>query len=71
MYLFQGGNVSKLRDITGELAAVSLDHEMTPKKLKAMVEEAKMKEESSSGKFIFRVRAPIPPLEQEALTLCL
>ena len=59
--LFQ--NVSKLRDITGELAAVSVDHDMTPKEreeTKAMVEEAKRKEESSSGKFIFRVRAPHP-----------
>ena len=56
--LFQ--NVSKLRDITGELAAVSVDHDMTPQKQKTMVEEAKMKEESSSGKFIFRVRAPPP-----------
>lgn len=57
--LFQ--NVSKLRDITGELAAVSVDHDMTPKEreeTKAMVEEAKKKEESSSGKFIFRVRGP-------------
>jgi hypothetical protein len=34
--LFQ--NVSKLRDITGELAAVSVDHNMTPKKQKTMVE---------------------------------
>jgi hypothetical protein len=34
---------------------------MTPKEreeIKAMVEEAKKKEESSSGKFIFRVRGP-------------
>lgn len=55
--LFQ--NVSKLRDITGELAAVSVDHDMTPKEreeTKTMVEEARRKEESSSGKFIFKVR---------------
>ena len=55
--LFQ--NVSKLRDITGELAAISVDHDMTPKEreeTKAMVEEERRKEESSSGKFIFRVR---------------
>jgi hypothetical protein len=57
--LFQ--NVSKLRDITGELAAVSVDHDMTPKEreeTKAMVEEERRKEESSLGKFIFRVRGP-------------
>ena len=57
--LFQ--NVSKLRDITGELAAISVDHDMTPKEreeTKAMVEEERRKEESSSGKFIFRVRVP-------------
>jgi hypothetical protein len=48
-----------LRDITGELAAVSLDHEMTPKKLKAMVEEAKMKEESSSALILTSMCAPI------------
>ena len=61
--LFQ--NVSKLRDITGKLAAVSLDHDMTPEEreeTKEMVDEAKRKEESSSGKFIFRIRATPPPL---------
>jgi hypothetical protein len=45
--LFQ--NVSKLRDITGELAAVSVDHDMTPKEreeTKAMVEEERRKEEN-------------------------
>ena len=53
-----------MRDITGELAAVSVDHDMTPKEreeTKTMVEEAKRKEESSLGKFIFRIRAPPPP----------
>jgi hypothetical protein len=55
--LFQ--NVSKLRDITGELAAVSVDPDMTPQKQKTIEEEATRKEESSAGKFIFRVRGPL------------
>ena len=54
-------NLSKLRDVTGYLAGLSVDHDMTPKEreeTKTMQAEAKTKEEKSAGKFIYRVRGP-------------
>ena len=54
-------NLSKLRDVTGYLAGLSLDHDMTPKEreeTKTMQAEEKTKEEKSAGKFIYRVRGP-------------
>ena len=54
-------NLSKLKDATGELGEVSVDHDMTPKEreeLKALKAQAKEKEELSSGKYRYRVRGP-------------
>jgi len=54
-------NASKMQFVTGSLAAVSLDHDMTPKEreeTKKLMLEAKRREEESEGKFIYRVRGP-------------
>jgi len=54
-------NVFKLKDVTGNLSKISIDHDMTLKEreeTKAMLAEAKEKEEKSLGKFIYRVRGP-------------
>ena len=53
--------MSKLRDVTGFLGGLSVDHDMTPKEreeTKTMQAEAKTKKEKSAGKFIYRVRGP-------------
>lgn len=57
--LFQ--NAGKLRDADSGFRNVSIDHDMTQKEreeTRALKDEAKKREDLSSGKYIFRVRGP-------------
>ena len=54
-------NVFKLKDVTGNLSKIYIDLDMTLKEreeTKAMLAEAKEKEEKSLEKLIYRVRGP-------------